>query len=129
MRDASSSGQPYRFQRRYRLTTPADFQRVFTQAQRSADRFFTVLYRDNDCGTARLGFAIARKRIASAVHRNRVRRLARESFRLRRADLPHVDIIILAQPAAARATRTELRNSLDKHWGRLSGGSTSGTGT
>lgn len=121
MRDTSSTIQPYSFARRYRLTRPAEFARVFNKSRRSRDRYFTLLYRANDQDSARLGFAIAKKRIASAVKRNRVRRVARESFRHQRADLPNIDIIILAQSAAAGASRTELHNSLAQHWSRLSG--------
>ena len=112
--------QKYSFQSRFRLNRPEEYQRVFAGASRSADRYFTVLYRPNDLDTARLGFAVAKKKIASAADRNRVRRLARESFRLQRNTLRAVDIIILAQSAAADAKNTVLFASLDKHWQRLS---------
>jgi ribonuclease P protein component len=80
---------------------------------------FTVLHRPNDEDSARLGFAIAKKKIPAACGRNRVRRVARESFRVNRAALPCDDIIILAQTAAAAATNKDLFASLDKHWQRL----------
>jgi ribonuclease P protein component len=109
----------FSFSRRNRLTKPAEYKSVFDDARRSRDRFFTLLYRDNDVGAARLGFAVAKKRIAGAADRNRVRRLARESFRQQRSNLPAVDIIILAQTAAAGASNRELFASIDKHWRRL----------
>jgi ribonuclease P protein component len=92
---------------------------VFNGSKRSADRCFTILYRENDKDTARLGFAVAKKRIPAAVGRNRVRRIARESFRKKRGELGAFDIIILAQSAAARLSNTELFASLDQHWEQI----------
>jgi len=77
------------------------------------------LYRDNDKVTARLGFAVAKKRIPAAVGRNRVRRIARESFRKFRTELGSIDIIIMAQSAAVSASNAELFASVEQHWERL----------
>lgn len=92
---------------------------MFAAARRSADRYFTVLYRDNGTAAPRIGFTVAKKKIPTAVGRNRVRRLARESFRQQNRTLGGIDIIILAQHSADRATNTQLFASLDKHWQRL----------
>jgi ribonuclease P protein component len=111
--------QTFSFSRRFRLTHPAEFKLVFANAARSRDRYFTLLYCDNGGNSARVGFAVAKKQISLAVGRNRVRRLARESFRQRRATLGPVDIIILAQSAAGSATNSDLSASLEQHWQRL----------
>lgn len=78
-----------------------------------------LLYCDNGGESARLGFAVAKKQIPLAVGRNRVRRLARESFRKQRDTLEAVDIIILTQSAAGSATNSDLSSSLERHWQRL----------
>jgi len=78
-----------------------------------------VLWRPNDGSSARIGFAIAKKNISLAVGRNRVRRLARESFRLQRTTLGNVDIVVLAQAAAGKATNGKLTASLTQHWDRI----------
>ena len=85
-----------------------------------------MLYRQNDNGQARLGFAVAKKRISKATGRNRVRRIARESFRQTREQLGGIDIIIMAQTAAAGATNAELFASLASHWERLAKGEETG---
>lgn len=114
--DAVVATQQFSFNRLYRLCSPAEFRRVFQQATRSGDRFFTVLWRENDHPNARIGFAIAKKQISLAVGRNRVRRLARESFRHRRDNFAGVDIVLLAKTAAGKATNEQLSESLEKHW-------------
>jgi ribonuclease P protein component len=53
------------------------------------------------------------------VQRNRLRRLARESFRQVRPPLPAVDIVILARDAAAGAGNPDITASLARHWDKL----------
>ena len=97
----------------------AAFRRVFQAAQRSQDRYFTVLYRSSEAKQARLGFAVGKKALPRAVSRNRIRRICRESFRHQREHLGAVDIIILARRPADSASNSELFASLAKHWQRL----------
>jgi ribonuclease P protein component len=64
----------------------------------------------------RLGLAIATRTFGSAVARNRIKRITRESFRLNQHTLPAVDVTVSARDAARHATLQDLRASLDKHW-------------
>lgn len=105
--------------RQHRLSRSRNFTRVFQGGCRLVDHFFTVLYRANDSGYARLGFAISRKRVGKAVVRNRIRRLVRESFHDNCQTLGSVDIVIMAREAAPAATNAELRQSIEQHWLRL----------
>lgn len=90
---------------------------MFKNGRRSADRFFTILFRPNALDTARLGFAISKQKVRLAVGRNRLRRLVRESFRS--TELPPVDIVVLARDAAATARNDEIATSLGRHWARI----------
>ena len=102
-----------------RLHTAAEFGRVFAEPTRSGDRYFTVLARYNGRAAARLGLTISRRAAKRAVDRNKLKRLARESFR-HQTTLPPWDFVVLARPGAARAERRVLRESLDRHFGQLS---------
>ncbi len=64
----------------------------------------------------RLGLAIATRTFGSAVARNRIKRIARESFRLNQYMLPAVDVMVSARDAARNATAKDLRASLAEHW-------------
>lgn len=79
---------------------------------------FTVLYRPNDGDEPRLGLAIGKKNCRLASGRNRLKRIIRESFRQNRQALGGVDIVVLNQPAAAKAGNKALFESLDMHWQR-----------
>lgn len=104
------------FPRSTRLLTGSDYQRVFARARRIPGTWFMLLYRSQDppAAHARLGLAISRKHARRAVDRNRLKRIAREAFRLRRHALPLVDIIVLSRAGATAADRAELRAELDQ---------------
>ncbi|MDP6414028.1 MAG: ribonuclease P protein component [Gammaproteobacteria bacterium] len=99
-----------------RLTHAANFDHVFKHAQRSRDRFFTILYCHNDLGYPRLGLAIAKKRIRHAVARNRLKRIIRNSFRHAKNQLLGVDIVIMARDQSEPAVNRDLFASLEQHW-------------
>lgn len=106
------------FTRAQRLTSGDEFSRVFAGAERSSDRFFTVLAQINDKNRARLGLAISRRAARRAVDRNRLKRIARESFR--QLELAPADFIVMARRDAVGAGNPSLRSSLDRHFTRLS---------
>jgi ribonuclease P protein component len=111
-----------RFPPEHRLLDARSFSRVFDKAARSRDRLFTVLYRENDAGIARLGLAISRKHCRKAVERNRIKRVVRESFRHHGELLAGLDIVVLNQAAAAAATNGAMFDSLAEHWRRCARG-------
>lgn len=96
-----------------------EFQRVFRNGRRSADRCFTVLFCHNKRDQPRLGLAIAKRLVRRATARNRLKRLVRESFRAAAPNLPPVDIVVLAGPAAANVDNATIFASLEQHWQRV----------
>ena len=88
----------------------ADFERVQGGGKRIADSYFSMTFRPNELGAARLGLAVAIRTVGNAVARNRVRRCVKESFRLAQHDLPPADIVVAARAEGREAE--ELRASL-----------------
>ncbi|HEV2111778.1 MAG TPA: ribonuclease P protein component [Gammaproteobacteria bacterium] len=107
---------PASFPRAVRLLQPAEFSHVFQNGTRSSDACFVVLACGSDAATARLGLAVAKKAVAQAVVRNRIKRTVRESFRAWRVNLPAMDIVVQARAAAGHRENAELHASLDWHW-------------
>lgn len=91
---------------------------MFAEPARSSDGFFTVLARPTGRSAARLGLTVSRRVAKRAVDRNKLKRLARESFR-QQTSLPPWDFVVLARAGADRAGRGALRASLDRHFEQL----------
>jgi ribonuclease P protein component len=98
------------------LHQPAEFRALQRRGTKIADAFFTLSVLANGETYPRLGLSIATRTFGSAVARNRIKRLARESFRLNQHSLPPVDVTVSARDAARSAKAGDLRASLDAHW-------------
>jgi ribonuclease P protein component len=108
-----------RFSRRAKLSTKAEFQNVFAQPIKSGDAYFTVLARPNTLGFPRLGLAISGKLAKSAVVRNRIKRIIRESFRHHQSHLGGIDVVVIGRTNLTDCANAMLFNSLQRHWARL----------
>lgn len=108
-----------RFTRRARLSKKAEFQNVFDRPIKSVDSYFAVLAKPNPLGYPRLGLAISRKTAKSAVARNRIKRLVRESFRCHQRAFGSVDIVVIGRGDLSRQDNAVIFNSLKRHWTRL----------
>ena len=110
-----------KFSRQSRLLKPAEFKFVFQQPVRSGDEFFRVLARLNSKHRHRLGMAVSRKTCATAVGRNRIKRVIRESFRTRMfaSAEQSLDIVVMPTVSAAKQSNKTLDQSISAHWTRL----------
>lgn len=99
------------FPKQLRLLKPKDFSHVFAKAERFANRNWTLIVRPNELDYPRLGLAIAKKQLARAVWRNRVKRIAREAFRLHKEDLSGYDIVVLGRKGMQEIDNQTLHKS------------------
>jgi ribonuclease P protein component len=104
---------PQRLPPEQRLRGAEAFTRVFREGRRRSDRCFTVIAAPGPGPRARLGLVVSRKVARSAVQRNRIKRLVRESFRKRSAQLPALDIVVMASHGAAECDNRQLAASID----------------
>ncbi|MGH8258176.1 MAG: ribonuclease P protein component [Steroidobacteraceae bacterium] len=102
-----------------RLRRKVDFDAAYATGRRFGDAFFGVVARANGGDGPRLGLAVATRIAGSSVARNRIRRVIRETFRVRQHRLPAVDVVVSARARAHGAGNAELRASLDTLWSRL----------
>lgn len=99
------------FSKDLRLLTPKDFQQVFSKAEKFANRHWTFIVRPNQKAYPRMGLAIAKKQLNRAVWRNRIKRLARETFRQHKQALSGYDIVVLTRHGVQEIDAKTLRNS------------------
>jgi len=108
------------FPRPLRLLSAGDFRYVFDQADLKIHaKGMLALARFNTCGHARVGLIAGKKNVKLAVQRNRFKRLARESFRLRQEQLPTLDVVILARRGVHELDNATLQRQLHGMWKRL----------
>jgi ribonuclease P protein component len=90
-----------------RLVNKSDFDRVFADNQRAKTDYVMVMARPNQVGYPRLGMIVAKRLLARAVDRNRVKRCVRESFRQVMLDLPACDFVVrlIAKPVPGDEAR------------------------
>lgn len=108
-----------RFARRARMQKPGEFQAAFERGRRFNENLLAAVVTANDLNHPRLGLAVAKKNIPTAVARNRIKRHIRESFRFNQQRLPAADIVILPRAACLKATAPELRENLNRLWTRI----------
>lgn len=115
----TAAGVGLGFRDEHRLRKTDEFSSVFAFRRSLRGKYFELLYRPNSFATARIGMVIAKKFIRSAVNRNLVRRIVRESFRLSRSKLPHRDIVVRVSVRMSVPDRRALRIDIDELFARL----------
>jgi len=95
------------------LRRPADFEVVYATRVSVADNRVIVYGRPNGLELNRFGMSVSKK-YGNAVHRNRIRRLYREAYRLTKSDLPSgMDLIVIPR-SRAEPTVEELKQTMTK---------------
>ncbi len=116
----SKKGAENEFTRNQRLLLPSDYKFVFNQPIRSSDKLLIILAKSNESKVqARLGLAVAKKSVKTAVHRNRIKRLSREFFRLNKHKLACADYVIFVRSGIDKMDNEVISQSLAKQFNYL----------
>ena len=101
------------------LRKRADFDRVFNLKKSAANKFFVVYAAPNNLPHNRLGLSVSKK-VGCAVVRNRIRRLIKESLRLKEEISNGYDIIVIARANEILPDAlTKVNGSLSPLFGKL----------
>jgi len=106
-----------RFPRAARILAKHEFDLAFRAGLSAGSKLFRGLVTVGE--KARLGITVPKRAVALAPARNRIKRIVREAFRLRRAALPALDYVVVARGDIAKADATAIRNDVDKLFDRL----------
>ena len=108
-----------RFPKTHKLVNKADYTLTLNQPYKISHKHLLILFKPNQITNARLGLMVGKRVAAQAVDRNRIKRVIRESFRAKQAELKSLDIVVIARRECDTLSKVELRKGLDKLWERL----------
>lgn len=105
------------FDKKKRLLTSADYAFVFDKADfKVSHRHYLILARRNALGSARLGLVIAKKNTRLSTRRNRIKRVARETFRTYHQHLDSLDLVFLTRKGFDTLQPTYQTQLLTEAW-------------
>ncbi len=110
----------FRFDKSLRLLKASDFKAVFDDARfKVSSPQVLFLARPNDQNSPRLGLVVSKKHAKLAVQRNRIKRIARESFRLQQHRLGGIDTIVLARAGLVQLDNEAMNQMFAQLWKQL----------
>ena len=110
----------YSFGTDVRLRCATDYKGVFDGALFKVHQpHFLFLATVSEQPKSRLGLVVAKKKVRRAHERNRVKRLARESFRLHQQQLEKLDIVVMPKIGIDTIPNAELHQQLQFAWQKL----------
>lgn len=95
--------RPRSFQKALRLRRRRQFLSIQRDGTRRHTPHLVIIRRPGEMVWPRLGVTVS-TRVGNSVQRNRIKRLLREVFRHRRADLAPLDLVVIAKPGAGELT-------------------------
>ena len=101
-----------------RLKKPEEYAAAFSSNNRSSDKFFLFLAIKNNTNIARLGLAVPKKNVSSAVERNRIKRIIRESFRSQKNKLKGRDVVVFVKKQF-ETKKGDIKQALISHWDKI----------
>jgi ribonuclease P protein component len=110
-----------RFARTARLRRRREFLEVQQRGRRIYSGDLLVLALDSGTPRPRIGITVS-SRVGNAVERNRVKRWIREGWRSVAGDLPALDVVVIARPAALSAGLAGVRRAFARAAAALAGG-------
>ena len=110
----------YGFSTDVRIHCAADYKSVFDGALFKVHQpHFLFLAKYTEQPNSRLGIVVAKKKVRRAHERNRVKRLARENFRLHQQQLDQLDIVVMPKNGIDAIPNAELHQQLQFAWQKL----------
>ena len=102
------------FSKDHRLRKSTEFRRVFSRGKRAATRYFVIYSLRNQLLFPRIGIQVKAK-IGSAVKRNYIKRMVRETFRRMKTEFCQpVDLIFIAEKEILNIKRSQFEEEFRK---------------
>ena len=102
-----------RFTKEQRLLTPAAFREVFDAPERKLHQSHLMAFvRTNTHEQPRVGMAITKRKVPTAVSRNLIKRQIREQFRIKASSLENKDIVFIVKSSVKGLSNKEIKTEV-----------------
>ncbi|KAA0927228.1 ribonuclease P protein component [Psychrobacter sp. ANT_H56B] len=102
-----------RFTKAQRLLTPAAFREVFDAPERKLHQSHLMAFvRTNTHEQPRVGMAITKRKVPTAVARNLIKRQIREQFRIKASSLENKDIVFIVKSSVKGLSNKEIKTEV-----------------
>ena len=103
-----------RFTKEQRLLTPAAFREVFDAPERKLHQSHLMAFvRTNTHQQPRVGMAITKRKVPTAVARNLIKRQIREQFRVKAFGLENKDIVFIVKNSVKGLSNKEIKTEVN----------------
>ena len=101
------------FTKEQRLLTPAAFREVFDAPERKLHQSHLMAFvRTNTHEQPRVGMAITKRKVPTAVSRNLIKRQIREQFRIKASSLENKDIVFIVKSSVKGLSNKEIKTEV-----------------
>ena len=108
------------FTKEQRILTPKAFREVFDAPERKLHQSHLMAFiRSNTKDQPRIGMAITKRKVPSAVSRNLIKRQIRENFRIQANNLESKDIVFIVKKSVKDIDKKELKRQINNIFKKL----------
>lgn len=86
-----------RLTRQARIFKASEYKEVFSLGQKKTSKYWSVVAKPRNLSRPRLGLSVSKKVARLAVERNRLKRVARETFRCSKTDLANLEFVVMSR--------------------------------
>lgn len=109
-----------RFTKAQRLLTPSSFREVFDAPERKLHQSHLMAFvRTNTHEQPRIGMAITKRKVPTAVARNLIKRHIREQFRIKAVYLENKDIVFIIKKSIKDLSNKDLINEINNIFNKI----------
>jgi len=107
------------FRRHQRLSAKADFERVFAEPNKTTSKSLLALWKLGNSQCGRIAIIAGKKTVPSAVIRNQIRRIIRDSYRQALISTVNLDLIVIIRQPCQTLRKLDIRKEIDSLWTKL----------
>lgn len=100
------------FPAKFKIKTPRDFRSILSEGSKTHSKNFILYAKPNSLGFPRLGVSVGKKASASAVRRNRMKRVLREVFRKNKPVFSSNDVVFVVKKDVSGKKFSEIRSEI-----------------